>query len=96
MPEVQYYHRLYLDCLGKVIEAAIADRDFGKGLELSNRLVRQEPLLEVGYQYQMRIYHALGNASMVRKVYNQAVDVCRKVYGMESDALLAFYRQLTG
>ena len=96
MPEVQYYHRLYLDCLGKVIEAAIADREFGKGLELSNRLVRQEPLLEVGYQYQMRIYHALGNASMVRKVYNQAVDVCRKVYGMESDALLAFYRQLTG
>lgn len=96
MPEVQYYHRLYLDCLGKVIEAAIADRDFGKGLELSNRLVRQEPLLEVGYQYQMRIYHALGNASMVRKVYNQAVDVCRKVYGMESDGLLAFYRQLTG
>ena len=96
MPEVQYYHRLYLDCLGKVIEAAIADREFGKGLELSNRLVRQEPLLEVGYQYQMRIYHALGNASMVRKVYNQAVDVCRKVYGMESDGLLAFYRQLTG
>ena len=96
MPEVQYYHRLYLDCLGKVIEEAIADRDFGKGLELSNRLVRQEPLLEVGYQYQMRIYHALGNASMVRKVYNQAVDVCRKVYGMESDGLLAFYRQLTG
>ena len=96
MPEAQYYHRLYLDCLGKVIEAAIADREFGKGLELSNRLVRQEPLLEVGYQYQMRIYHALGNASMVRKVYNQAVDVCRKVYGMESDALLAFYRQLTG
>ena len=96
MPEVQYYHRLYLDCLGKVIEAAIADREFGKGLELSNRLVRQEPLLEEGYQYQMRIYHALGNASMVRKVYNQAVDVCRKVYGMESDGLLAFYRQLTG
>ena len=96
MPEAQYYHRLYLDCLGKVIEAAIADREFGKGLELSNRLVRQEPLLEVGYQYQMRIYHALGNASMVRKVYNQAVDVCRKVYGMESDGLLAFYRQLTG
>ncbi|MEA4930791.1 MAG: BTAD domain-containing putative transcriptional regulator, partial [Anaerolineaceae bacterium] len=96
MPEVQYYHRLYLDCLGKVIEETIADRDFGKGLDLSNRLVRQEPLLEVGYQYQMRIYHALGNASMVRNVYIQAVDVCRKVYDMESNDLLTFYRQLTG
>ena len=95
MPEVQYYHRLYLDCLGKVIEAAIADKDFGKGLELSNRLVRQEPLLEVGYQYQMRIYHALGNISMVRKVYSQAADVDRKVYGVEADDLRTFFLDLT-
>ena len=96
MPEVQYYHRLYLDCLGKVIEAAIEAKDFDKGLELSNRMVRQEPLLEVGYQYQMQIYHALGNLSMVRKVYNQAVDVGRKVYGVESGDLKALFLELTG
>ena len=96
MPEVQYYHRLYLDCLSQVIEAAIADNDFGKGLELSNRLVRQEPLLEVGYQYQMRVYHALGNISMVRKVYNQSVDVGRKMYGAESDDLRALFLELSG
>jgi len=95
MPEVQYYHRLYLDCLGKVIETAIESKDFDKGLELSNRLVRQEPLLEVGYQYQMRIYHALGNLSMVRKVYNQALDVGRKMYGAESDDLRDLFQQLT-
>ena len=95
MPEVQYYHRLYLDCLGKVIETAIEAKDFDKGLELSNRLVRQEPLLEVGYQYQMRIYHALGNLSMVRKVYNQALDVGRKMYGAESDDLRDLFQQLT-
>lgn len=96
MPEVQYYHRLYLDCLGRVIEEAIADKDFDRGLELSNRLVRQEPLLEVGYQYQMRIYHALGNIGMVRKVYNQAMDVGRKVYGVESEDLRSLFRELTG
>jgi LuxR family maltose regulon positive regulatory protein len=96
MPEVQYYHRLYLDCLGKVIGAAIADKDFDKGLELSNRLVRQEPLLEVGYQYQMRIYHALGNISMVRKVYNQARDVSRRTYGVESSDLRTLFQELTG
>ena len=96
MPEVQYYHRLYLDCLGRVIEKAIADKDFNRGLELSNRLVRQEPLLEVGYQYQMRIYHALGNIGMVRKVYNQAMDVGRKVYGVESEDLRSLFRELTG
>ncbi len=96
MPEVQYYHRLYLDCLGKVIEAAIEAKDFDKGLELSNHMVRQEPLLEVGYQYQMQIYHALGNLSMVRKVYNQAVDVGRKVYGVESGDLKALFLELTG
>lgn len=96
MPEVQYYHRLYLDCLGKVIEVAIAGKEFDKALELSNRMVRQEPLLEVGYQYQMRIYHALGNISMVRKVYNQAMDVGRKMYGVESDDLRALFQKLTG
>lgn len=96
MPEVQYYHRLYLDCVGKVIEAAIEGKDFDRGLELSNRLVRQEPLLEVGYQYQMQIYHALGNLSMVRKVYNQAVDVGRKMYGAESDELRTLFKKLTG
>jgi ATP/maltotriose-dependent transcriptional regulator MalT/DNA-binding SARP family transcriptional activator len=96
MPEVQYYHRLYLDCMGKVIEAAIEGKEFDKGLELSNRLVRQEPLLEVGYQYQMQIYHALGNMSMVRKVYNQAVDVGRKMYGAESDELRTLFKKLIG
>jgi len=95
MPEVQYYHRLYLDCLGKVIEAAIAGKDFDKGLELSNRMVRQEPLLEVGYQYQMRIYHALGNISMVRKVYNQAMDIGRKIYGVESSNLRDLFQEFT-
>lgn len=95
MPEVQYYHRLYLDCLNKVIEAAIEAKDFTKGLDLSNRLVRQEPLLEVGYQYQMRIYHALGNISMVRKVYNQATDVGRKAYGVESEDLRGLFQELT-
>jgi len=95
MPEVQYYHRLYLDCLGKVIEAAIVGKDFDKGLELSNRMVRQEPLLEVGYQYQMRIYHALGNISMVRKVYDQARDMGRKTYGVESSNLQALFQELT-
>ena len=96
MPEVQYYHRLFLDCLDKVIEAAIEGKEFDRGLELSNNLVRQEPLLEAGYQYQMRIYHATGNMSMVRKVYNQALDVGRKMYGAESDDLRALFQKLSG
>ena len=96
MPEAQYYHRLFLDCLGKVIEASIEAKDFNKALELSNRLVRHEPLLELGYQYQMRIYHALGNFSMVRKVYNQAMDIGRKMYGEESEDLRTLFQELTG
>ena len=94
MAEMQYYHRLYLDCLTKVIEEAIRNRDFEKGLELSNRMVRQEPLLEAGYQFQMRIYHALGNTSMVREIYNQAMDVGRNAYGVESDDLHTLFQDL--
>ena len=96
MPEVQYYQRLYLDCLGKVIEAAIQDRELEKGLELSNRLVRQEPLLEAGYQFQMRIYHGMGITTMLRKVYQQMKDVWLKEYGpgSEPEELEQLYREL--
>ncbi len=95
MPEVQYYHRLFLDCLGRVIESSINTSDYDKALELSNRMVRQEPLLDVGYQFQMRIYAALGNMGMVRKVYQQAMDVCQKMYGVESIDLRALFLKLT-
>ena len=33
---------------------------------------------------------------MVRKVYNQAMDVGRKVYGVESEDLRSLFRELTG
>jgi len=97
MPEVQYFHRLYLDSLGKVIEACMQGKDYEKGLELSNRLVRQEPLLEAGYQFQMRIYLELGITAMIRKVYQQALDVFNKEYGAgsEPDELRKLYQQLT-
>ena len=96
MPEVQYFHRLFLDSLDKVTEAAIHEKDFEKALELSNSIVRQEPLLETGYQYQMRIYHKSGNTAMLRKVYQQALDVYRKEYGSgsEPDALKKLFTEL--
>ncbi len=96
MPEMQYFHRLYLDSLGKTIEVCIQEEDYEKGLELSNRLVRQEPLLEAGYQFQMRIYHAMGITAMLRKVYQQALDVYRSEYGADSepDELKKLYQKL--
>ena len=96
MPEMQYFHRLYLDSLGKTIEACIQEEDYEKGLELSNRLVRQEPLLEAGYQFQMRIYLAMGITAMLRKVYQQALDVYRSEYGADSepDELKKLYQKL--
>lgn len=98
MPEMQYFHRLYLDCLGKVIDATMQEKDFDRCLELSNRLVRQEPLLASGYHYQMRIYHAIGNTPMVQKVYQQALAVSQKEYGpgSEPEDLKQLYEELMG
>lgn len=97
MSDTQYYHRLYLDILVKLIDASLLQKDFEKALELSNRLVRQEPLLEVGYLYQMRIYAAMGNTALVHKVYQQALDVNQAVYGpgTEPDELKNLYFNLT-
>ena len=97
MSDTQYYHRLYLDILVKLIDASLLQKDFEKALELSNRLVRQEPLLEVGYLFQMRIYAAMGNTALVHKVYQQALDVNQAVYGpgTEPDELKNLYFNLT-
>lgn len=97
MSDTQYYHRLYLDILVKLIDASILQKDHEKALELSNRLVRQEPLLEVGYLYQMRIYDALGNTALVHKVYQQALAVSQTIYGpgAASDELKNLYVELT-
>jgi DNA-binding SARP family transcriptional activator len=97
MSDTQYYHRLYLDILVKLIDASLLQKDSEKALELSNRLVRQEPLLEVGYLFQMRIYAAMGNTALVHKVYQQALDVNQAVYGpgTEPDELKNLYFNLT-
>lgn len=84
LAETSYYHRLYLTCATKVIEATLEVDEPERALELSNRLLQMDPHYEGGYQLQMRIYHALGNTAMVRKVYHQAVDMSQQIYGSES------------
>ena len=84
MAETGYYHRLYLTCATRVIEAALEGGDFEKALKLSNRLIQMDPQFEGGYQLQMRAYHGLGNPAMVRKVYRQAAEMSEQIYGAES------------
>ena len=40
MADAGYYHRLYLTCATKVIEAALESDETEKAIELSNRLCR--------------------------------------------------------
>ena len=84
LADAGYYHRLYLTCATKVIEAALESDETEKAIELSNRLLQIDPQYEGGYQFQMRAYHSLGNTAMVRKVYYQAVEMSQQLYGSES------------
>lgn len=98
MVEGQYFHRLYLGCLARVIEAALQAGDYERALQLSDRMIQQDPQFEAGYEFQMRAYHALGNQSLVRKVCQQALDIFEKTYGEGAAPreLTALLERLTG
>jgi len=72
--EMQYFHRLFLDCAEKVLEDLFSKSDFHKTILVANQVVQKDPLYERAYLYQMKAYYALGNTSMVHKVYADATE----------------------
>jgi DNA-binding SARP family transcriptional activator len=72
--EMQYFHRLFLDCAEKVLEDLFSKGDFHRTILLANQIIQKDPLFERAYLYQMKAYYALENTSMVRKVYADATD----------------------
>ena len=81
MIDVQYFHRLFLDCAVKVLDAAFASGDFHKTISLANQIIQKDPLFDAAYLMQMKAYQALGNAGMMRKVYRDANEVLRAHLG---------------
>ncbi|HPL80921.1 MAG TPA: BTAD domain-containing putative transcriptional regulator [Anaerolineaceae bacterium] len=72
--EMQYFHRLFLDCAEKVLEDLFSKGDFHRTILIANQVIQKDPLFERAYLYQMKAYYALENTSMVRKVYADATE----------------------
>lgn len=96
--EAGYYHRLYLTCASKGIETALEAENYERSIELCDRLLQMDPQFEGGYLLQMKAYHGLGNHAMVRKVYRQAEDMSRKIYGAQtvSKEIAELFEKLNG
>ena len=90
--EMQYYHRLFLDCAERVLEDLFSKGDFHRTILIANQIIQKDPLYERAYLYQMKAYHALGNTTMVRKVYADATEFLSAQLGdaYHADQLKAF------
>lgn len=90
--EMQYYHRLFLDCAERVLEDLFNKGDFHRTILIANQIIQKDPLYERAYLYQMKAYHALGNTTMVRKVYADATEFLSAQLGdaYHADQLKAF------
>jgi len=54
------------------------DQAYEQALEVTYKILGEDPLWESAYRSQMAIFHAMGRGSMVREVYKQCQDVFRQ------------------
>ena len=76
--EEQYYHQQYLLTSEKLISALLERKAYEKGLEISYQVLSKDNLWEPAYRSQMKIFYAMGEFSMVRKVFNQSQEVFKQ------------------
>jgi len=73
--EEQYYHQQYLMASEKLLTKLIDDQEYEKALEITYEVLAIDRLWESAYRSQMKIFHGMGQPGMVRKVYNQCIEI---------------------
>ena len=78
MIEEQYYHQQFLLAAERLTAQLMDDQAYEQALEVTYKILGEDPLWESAYRSQMAIFHAMGRGSMVREVYKQCQDVFRQ------------------
>jgi DNA-binding SARP family transcriptional activator len=96
MIEDQYFHQQYLLAAEKIIDDCIDQKQYQKALDISYQVLSRDNLWESAYRSQMRIFHELGQPSMLRKVFRQ----CQKIFSDQldvspSDLTIDLFNKLT-
>jgi len=78
MIDAQYYHQQFLLAAERLTAQLLDEQDFERALEVTYKILGEDPLWESAYRSQMTIFHDMGRPSMVREVYKQCQDVFRQ------------------
>ncbi len=92
-----YYGEQYLRMLVVLTEIAQKQEDWSRALELSQKILRDDPFREDIHCQVMRAYAALGNRVAVKDQFETLREVLRKELGVEPAAeTVRLYKELVG
>jgi len=95
MIENQYYHEQFLMAAEKITSQYLDESENEKALDLTYKILTQDDLWEPAYRSQMRIFHRMGQLSMVRKVFFRCKGVLQNQLDTEvSPATIKLYKTL--
>ena len=79
----QYYHQKFLMTAESLVDTLIENADHERALEITFKILKEDPLWEHAYRLQMTIYSEMGRQSMVKEVYEQCQLISREKMGRQ-------------
>jgi DNA-binding SARP family transcriptional activator len=73
--EEQYYHQQFIMAADHSLKKYIEMEEFQKALDISFRILLEDPFWEQAYRAQMLIFYKQGQISMVHEVYHRCVEI---------------------
>ncbi len=95
MVEEQYYHQQFLMAAEKLTDTLIERNELEKALQITYKVLGEDQFCESAYSMQMRIFHKMGQPSMVRTTFKQCQKQFQKNFNTDvSPKITALYEAL--
>lgn len=89
------FHQSYLTALSQLAKLLEDSRQYDEAIEITNRLIRSEPLNESAYQHAMRLYALNDDRAGALQAYHACVTILRRELDMDpSVEIKTLYEQL--
>lgn len=93
--EEQYYHQQFVLVADRLLNVYIETGEFQRALDITHKILNDDPYWEAGYRAQMLIFHQLGQVSVVHEVYHRCVEILKEqLTASISPKTEALYRKL--
>jgi LuxR family transcriptional regulator, maltose regulon positive regulatory protein len=79
----QHYHQKFLLAAESLIVAMVENADFDRALEITYKILNEDPLWEPAYRLQMTIFSKMDRQSMVKEVFEQCQTLMQEKMGSQ-------------